>query len=114
MTKQVVLLEKERMSNELNFLKAQINPHSLFNSLNTVYGSIDKNNPYARRILLQYSELLRYQLYDCTAEKAGIFALTVERSFTSLKTSLLPKWLEEKIGKPPMWERIALSLGEGP
>jgi two-component system, LytTR family, sensor kinase len=63
------LMEKERVRNELDYLKAQINPHALFNSLNTVYGHIDKSNKTARNILLQFSELLRYQLYDCGAEK---------------------------------------------
>lgn len=58
-------LENERISNELNYLKAQINPHSLFNSLNTIYGHIEKQNKTARNILLQFSGLLRYQLYDC-------------------------------------------------
>ncbi len=66
---QLELLEKERIKNELDYLKAQINPHSLFNSLNTIYGHIDKQNSVARNILLQFSELLRYQLYDCGAEK---------------------------------------------
>ncbi len=67
--RQLELLEKERVKNELDFLKAQINPHALFNSLNTIYGHIDKGNQVARNILLQFSELLRYQLYDCSAEK---------------------------------------------
>jgi two-component system, LytTR family, sensor kinase len=66
---QLEMLEKERIRSELDFLKAQINPHALFNSLNTVYGHIDKHNQVARNILLQFSELLRYQLYDCTADK---------------------------------------------
>lgn len=69
---QVELLEKERVKNELNYLKAQINPHALFNSLNTIYGHIDKGNQVARNILLQFSELLRYQLYDCGAEKVKV------------------------------------------
>jgi LytS/YehU family sensor histidine kinase len=62
-------LEKERIRSELDYLKAQINPHALFNSLNTIHGHIDKHNQVARNILLQFSELLRYQLYDCAAEK---------------------------------------------
>jgi LytS/YehU family sensor histidine kinase len=66
---QLEFLEKERVKNELDYLKAQINPHALFNSLNTIYGHIDKTNQVARNILLQFSELLRYQLYDCAAEK---------------------------------------------
>jgi two-component system LytT family sensor kinase len=69
---QVELLKKERVKNELDYLKAQINPHALFNSLNTIYGHIDKNNQVARNILLQFSELLRYQLYDCSAEKVSL------------------------------------------
>jgi two-component system LytT family sensor kinase len=69
---QLVLLEKERIKNELDYLKAQINPHALFNSLNTIYGHIDKSNQVARNILLQFSELLRYQLYDCGAEKVSL------------------------------------------
>jgi two-component system LytT family sensor kinase len=69
---QLEVMEKERVKNELDFLKAQINPHALFNSLNTIYGHIDKNNQYARNILLQFSELLRYQLYDCTVEKISL------------------------------------------
>lgn len=66
------ILEKEGIKNELDYLKAQINPHALFNSLNTIYGHIDKNNQVARNILLQFSELLRYQLYDCGAEKVSL------------------------------------------
>jgi two-component system LytT family sensor kinase len=69
---QLEVLEKERVKNELDFLKAQINPHALFNSLNTIYGHIDKNNQVARNILLQFSELLRYQLYDCSVEKISL------------------------------------------
>jgi two-component system LytT family sensor kinase len=67
--KKIDLLEQERVKSELAFLKAQINPHALFNSLNTIYGNIDKSNGRARDTLLQFSELLRYQLYDCHAEK---------------------------------------------
>lgn len=68
----VETLERERIKNELDYLKAQINPHALFNSLNTIYGHIDKNNQVARNILLQFSELLRYQLYDCSEEKISL------------------------------------------
>jgi two-component system LytT family sensor kinase len=66
------LLEKEREKTELDYLKAQINPHVIFNSLNTVYGKIEKTNQEARNILLQFSELLRYQLYDCGADKIDL------------------------------------------
>lgn len=70
--RELELLQKEKTRNELDYLKAQINPHALFNSLNTIYGHIDKNNQVARNTLLQFSELLRYQLYDCSAEKVSL------------------------------------------
>lgn len=61
-------LEKEKISTELDFLKAQINPHFLFNSLNNIMFQIDRTNTEARDTLLTFSEMLRYQLYECNSE----------------------------------------------
>jgi len=66
------LLEKEKAKNEIDFLKAQLNPHFLFNSINSIYGHIDKKNATARGMLLTFSEMLRYQLYECNAESIAI------------------------------------------
>jgi two-component system LytT family sensor kinase len=63
---------KERAEAELNFLKSQINPHFLFNSLNSVYFLIDKNNTEAREALHKFSEMLRYQLYEMKGEQIPI------------------------------------------
>lgn len=57
---------------ELQYLRSQINPHSLFNSLNTIYFLIDKENREARETLMKFSELLRYQLYECNTEHIDI------------------------------------------
>jgi two-component system LytT family sensor kinase len=65
-------MEKERMQKELDFLKAQFNPHFLFNSINSIYGHIDRKNGKARNMLLSFSEMLRYQLYECDVEKIVI------------------------------------------
>ena len=64
--------EKEQAKNELALLKAQLNPHFLFNSINSIYGHIDKTNPEARSMLLGFSEMLRYQLYECNTERVAI------------------------------------------
>ncbi|MEP6747485.1 MAG: histidine kinase [Bacteroidota bacterium] len=64
--------EKEKISAELNFLRSQINPHFLFNVLNTIYFQIDKNNLQARGSVEKFSEMLRYQLYDCNTDKIEI------------------------------------------
>ena len=47
---------------ELRALQAQINPHFLFNSLNTLYGTIDRSNSEARRLVLNLSDVFRYLL----------------------------------------------------
>ena len=58
-------LEKDKALSELELLKNQINPHFLFNALNTIYYKIDRSNRPAREILQQFSHMLRYQLYEC-------------------------------------------------
>lgn len=65
-------MAKEKAEAELNFLKQQINPHFLFNSLNSVYFLIDKKNEEARNALHRFSEMLRYQLYECNGEKIPV------------------------------------------
>jgi two-component system LytT family sensor kinase len=64
--------EKEKISAELNFLRSQINPHFLFNILNTIYFQIDKTNLQARGSVEKFSEMLRYQLYECNTDKIEI------------------------------------------
>ena len=63
---------KEIIQTELDYLKAQINPHFLFNALNTIYFKINKTNTNAREALLGFSEILRYQLYECNFDKVLI------------------------------------------
>jgi hypothetical protein len=47
---------------ELRALQAQINPHFLFNALNTLYGTIDRSNAAARQLVLNLSDVFRYLL----------------------------------------------------
>lgn len=65
-------MAKENAEAELNFLKSQINPHFVFNSLNAVYFLIDKQNTGAREALHKFSDMLRYQLYECNGDRTAI------------------------------------------
>jgi two-component system, LytTR family, sensor kinase len=70
--KKMAEMAKEKAEAELSFLKSQINPHFLFNSLNSVYFLIDKENKEAREALHRFSEMLRYQLYEAGGNKIPI------------------------------------------
>lgn len=72
MQKRMAEMAREKAEAELSFLKSQINPHFLFNSLNSVYFLIDKENKEAREALHRFSEMLRYQLYEAGGNKIPI------------------------------------------
>lgn len=57
-------LEKEKIEAELNFLKSQIHPHFLFNTLNNLYALTLKKSDKAPDIVIQLSHLLEYTLYS--------------------------------------------------
>ncbi|TCI92742.1 sensor histidine kinase [Tenacibaculum sp. M341] len=56
-------LEKEKISTELKYLKAQLNPHFLFNTLNNLYSFVITKSPKAPNMILQLSGILDYVLY---------------------------------------------------
>jgi hypothetical protein len=58
-------LERERISTELELLKAQIRPGFLFNALNNIYAYSLAASPRASEMLLKLSDLLSYMLYEC-------------------------------------------------
>jgi hypothetical protein len=59
-----LIRDKEQKENELRHLKAQLNPHFLFNTLNNLYGLSVAESKKLPGLMLKLSELLRYSLYD--------------------------------------------------
>ena len=57
-------LQQQYTRLELDFLKSQINPHFLFNVLNSIYALTEEESPRAARIVQQLSGMMRYSLYD--------------------------------------------------
>ena len=58
-------LEYKTTQTELNFLRSQINPHFLFNTLNNLYALTLKKSDAAPQTVLKLSEIMRYMLYEC-------------------------------------------------
>ena len=71
-------IKREHLQSELAFLRAQLNPHFLFNSINNIYVLLDQNKERASEILLKFSDLMRYQLYECNV---SAILLTKELQF---------------------------------
>jgi hypothetical protein len=65
-------LENAKLNAEVNFLKSQINPHFLFNTLNSIYSQAHAKSANTESSILKLSELLRYMLYDSGENKVEL------------------------------------------
>ncbi len=65
-------IENEKLTAELRFLKAQVNPHFLFNTLNNLYYLATVNSPKTPEVIDKLSQMMRYMLYDSNHPKISI------------------------------------------
>jgi two-component system, LytTR family, sensor kinase len=65
---EMLIANRDKAQNELKALKAQINPHFLFNNLNTIYSLASNKDERTKDVILKLSDFLRYVLYDTTSE----------------------------------------------
>lgn len=60
----LVELQSVRLESELKMLKDQVNPHFMFNTLNNLYGLIERNPLHAQETVLGLSRILHYMLHE--------------------------------------------------
>lgn len=85
-------LTTQSMQSELRFLKNQINPHFLFNTLNSLYALTLKKSDEAPEIVLRLAEIMRYMLYECNERQV----------YLSREIQYLENYLElEKLRQKP-------------
>ncbi len=94
MRSKVLELEAERRNTELMNLKAQLNPHFLFNSLNNIYALIAIDAEKAQQSLHELSSMLRFMIYD---SEATTVSLSKEMQFISDFTRLMSLRLNPSI-----------------
>ncbi|WP_162274037.1 sensor histidine kinase [Polaribacter reichenbachii] len=66
--KERALVASQKVTSELSFLKAQLNPHFLFNTLNSIYSLANKKSEDTTVAIVTLSELMRYMIYETNQE----------------------------------------------
>ena len=87
-------LEKDKVTSELSFLKAQINPHFFFNTLNNIYALTIVDGEIAGKAIHQLSRMMRYLLYDT---QSGHTMLSQEIAFVKDYISLMQLRLTDAV-----------------
>jgi two-component system, LytTR family, sensor histidine kinase AlgZ len=70
--KEFLQAQQEKITAELQLLKAQVHPHFLFNTLNNIYAFSLEKSPKTPGLILKLSSLLSYMLYDCKTEEVRL------------------------------------------
>ncbi|WP_116108656.1 sensor histidine kinase [Lewinella sp. IMCC34191] len=91
--KQVIQAQREQVVTELKFLKSQVNPHFLFNSLNNIYTLTLLKDEKAPESLLKLSAMLRYMLYDSEIE-----AVPLQREIDYIRNYVALRALKDSRG----------------
>ena len=70
--KERVLIASQKVNSELSFLKAQLNPHFLFNTLNSIYALANKKSENTSVAIVTLSELMRYMIYEANEKNVSL------------------------------------------
>ena len=64
----MAILERENIETQMQYLKYQINPHFLMNTLNNIHAMIDFDSEMAKRSVIKLSQMMRHVLYDSSEQ----------------------------------------------
>ncbi len=85
-------LKVEKLNAELKFLKSQINPHFLFNCLNTIYSLAHKKSEQTEHAILKLSTIMRYMIYESNEAKVLLeHELRYLKDYIDIQQLRLPK-----------------------
>ncbi|MEA3287110.1 MAG: histidine kinase [Candidatus Marinimicrobia bacterium] len=94
----VTEIESNRLRAELNSLKAQINPHFLFNTLNNIYSYSLFKSEKTPEMILKLSGLMNYIIYECQADQVGLSKeIDFIRNYVELEKMRVEDTLEIKL-----------------
>lgn len=68
----IISLEKENANFKLKYLRSQLSPHFLFNTLNSIYSLSLQQSEKAPEVVVKLAALMRYMIYDCDEEKISL------------------------------------------
>jgi LytS/YehU family sensor histidine kinase len=69
----VKALEKDNIAFKVKYLRSQLNPHFLFNTLNSIYSLSLQKSDKTPEIVVKLADLMRYMIYDCSEEKVPLY-----------------------------------------
>ena len=112
-------LEQEKVTTELTLLKAQINPHFFFNTLNTIYSYTLSDGEVARTAITNLSKMMRYVLYDAEGRQTPLSKeiefikeyVELMKLRISTKTTVLLQ-IQEQVGEVMIAPMLFLPLVE--
>src|SRR6188768_3119063 len=105
--------EKDKVTAELQLLKAQVHPHFLFNTLNNIYSFSLENSPKTPGLILKLSSLLSYMLYDCKAEEVLLEKeVEIMKNYIDLEKERYGNKIEISVGRNILKGKIANSKNE--
>ncbi len=68
----LIALEKDNNSYRLKYLRSQLNPHFLFNTLNSIYALSMQKSDKAPDVIVKLADLMRYLIYECNEDKVPL------------------------------------------